>query len=76
MPTRILPACSALFLGIVCCLAACGGGTFNNSQVAISISPTMATLNANQQQQFQATVTGSSDRVVHWQVNGISGGNR
>ena len=75
MAPKILHVCSVLPLPLVLLFAACGGGTFNNSQVAISISPTMATLNANQQQQFQARVTGSSDMIVHWQVNGIAGGN-
>lgn len=54
-------------------LAGCGGGGF--SPVLISISPTTATLNPEMQQQFTATVTGTSNTSVQWQVNGVAGGN-
>ncbi len=76
MSAKFLHRCAILFFLTVCFLASCGGGSHNNnSQVAISIAPTMATLNAGGQQQFQATVTGSSNNGVQWQVNSISGGN-
>jgi hypothetical protein len=55
-----------------CLLAGCGGGSF--SPVSISISPTTATLNPEIQQQFAATVTGTNNTSVQWQVNGITGG--
>lgn len=65
----------------------CGGGTSNNnpnppgqggggqSVVSIAISPTSATVSAGGTQQFQATVTGSSNTAVQWQVNNVTGGN-
>ena len=62
-----LPTCLSLLF-----LIACGG---SSSQVAISISPTTATLNAGMQQQFTATVTGTSNTSVQWQVNSVPGGN-
>ena len=43
--------------------------------VSIAISPTTATLNPGGTQQFQATVTGSGDTSVQWQVNNVTGGN-
>lgn len=44
-------------------------------QVSVSISPTSATVQTNATQQFTATVTGSTNTLVNWQVNGIAGGN-
>ena len=44
-------------------------------QVSVSISPTSATVQTNATQQFTATVTGSSNTGVNWQVNGVAGGN-
>ncbi len=62
----------------------CGGGASNNGSgtssppigtvVAIAISPTAATVPANGTQQFQATVSGSSNTAVTWQVNNVTGG--
>ncbi len=68
----IIPLLSVFFI------TGCGGGSnssSNNEQVVISISPTTATLNGGAQQQFQATITGSSNTGVQWQVNNIAGGN-
>ena len=75
---------AALTLFSICLLVACGGGTSNNNggsgggsngSLAITISPTSATVAGGSQQQFQATVTGSSNTGVQWQVNAITGGN-
>jgi len=44
-------------------------------QVAVSISPSLATLATLATQQFTATVTGTTNTAVTWQVNGVSGGN-
>src|ERR1700757_3971547 len=56
----------------------CGGGASSNTpppnQVNVSITPTTATVAANGTLQFQATVTGSSNTAVQWQVNGVTGG--
>lgn len=43
--------------------------------VVISISPTSASLAVNATQQFTATVTGSPNTAVTWQVNNVDGGN-
>lgn len=77
----------AIWLSIVTLLfffTGCGGGTSNNngdngnsgngSTVSVAISPATATLNAGATQQFQATVTGSSNTSVTWQVNQVTGG--
>ena len=44
-------------------------------QVSVSISPTSATVQTGATQQFAATVTGSTNTLVNWQVNGVAGGN-
>ena len=43
--------------------------------VTIAISPTSATVRVKKVQQFTATVQNSSNTVVTWKVNGITGGN-
>ncbi len=70
------------FLSVLALLIAVGCGGASNSgdnnpppSVAIAISPTSATLAAGATQQFQATVTGSTNTAVTWQVNGVAGGN-
>jgi len=74
MPVRILRNLAhLLLLGVFGLIAGCGGASFNN--VSIAIAPASATLDAGIQQQFQATVTGSSNTSVTWQVNNITGGN-
>lgn len=42
--------------------------------VSVSVSPTSSTLGAGQSQQFNATVTGTSNTAVNWYVGGIQGG--
>ena len=75
------PAFSALFLltAVSCLLtvSGCGGGSSSgsNSNVSIAISPTSATVASGGTQQFQATVSGSSNTAVQWQVNSVVGGN-
>ena len=74
MAARILRTLAHLLILSVCgWIASCGGAGFNN--VSIAIAPTSTTLDAGIQQQFQATVTGSSNTSVTWQVNNITGGN-
>jgi hypothetical protein len=43
-------------------------------QVSVSISPSVVTLGTMATQSFTATVTGSTNTAVSWQVNGVSGG--
>jgi hypothetical protein len=47
----------------------------NPPPVAVSISPTRATVRVSHSQQFTATVTNSTNTQVTWRVNGIAGGN-
>ncbi|MBV8673791.1 MAG: hypothetical protein JOZ33_10185 [Acidobacteriaceae bacterium] len=43
----------------------------NSTSVGISVSPTSVTLSVKGQQQFKATVTGTSNTGVNWTVTGI-----
>jgi hypothetical protein len=45
------------------------------AQVSVTISPTLVTLATLATQQFTATVTGSTNTAVTWEVNGAAGGN-
>lgn len=56
-----------VFAGILCQLAV--------AQVHVSISPALATVATLASQQFTATVTGTTNTAVTWQVNGVAGGN-
>ncbi|HSY12375.1 MAG TPA: hypothetical protein VK976_09315 [Verrucomicrobiae bacterium] len=51
------------------------GGSGGSTTVSIAISPTTATVNSGATQQFQATITGSTNTGVTWQVNQVTGGN-
>lgn len=67
---KLLWACT-LLLGILW-QGGCGSG---KQTVAITISPTAATVKLGQTQQFTSTVTGNSNTSVTWAVNGVNGGN-
>jgi len=43
--------------------------------VSVSISPTNASVQVSQSQQFSATVSGASNGAVNWLVSGFLGGN-
>ncbi len=43
--------------------------------VSITVSPTSASLNTGQTQQFTASVSGTSNTAVSWSVDGVAGGN-
>jgi len=45
------------------------------TSVAVAVSPSSASVAANAQRQFTATVSGSTDQSVTWDVNGSIGGN-
>src|ERR1700739_2739822 len=49
-----------------------GGGS---SGVTLTLSPSSATVVVGQSAAFLATVTGSTNTIVTWDVNGITGGN-
>ena len=46
-----------------------------SAQVSVNISPSLATMATLATQSFTATVSGSSNTAVTWQVNGVAGGN-
>lgn len=52
-----------------------GGNGGSTSGVTLSLTPTSATVTVQQSTAFQATVTGSTNIAVTWQVNGVVGGN-
>ena len=56
--------------------AGCGGSKKDTTPtgVTITISPTTASVAGATTQQFTATVTGSTNTAVNWQVNGVAGG--
>ena len=56
--------------------AGCGGSKSSSTSttVAITISPTTASIAGGATQQFTATVTPSTNTAVTWQVNGENGG--
>lgn len=49
--------------------------TVKAGSVSVSISPTSATVQAGQSKQFAASVTGTTNTAINWQVAGITGGN-
>ncbi len=49
--------------------------TLTVTVVAVSISPTTASVQTTKTQQFTATVTGTSNTAVTWRVNAVTGGN-
>ncbi|MBX7219057.1 MAG: DUF1800 family protein [Blastocatellia bacterium] len=51
------------------------GGGGGNEPVVVSLSPATATVQIGATQQFTATVTGTANSAVTWQVNGVTGGN-
>lgn len=59
-------------------MLACGGSSSSAPPplvVSVQVTPANAQLFTGQSQQFTATVTGSSNTQVNWNVNGVAGGN-
>jgi len=72
----LLVLCTAVLLaGCSGLNSAKSGGGGNSGGVSVTISPTSATVVVGQNTAFQATVTGSSNTAVTWEVNGTTGGN-
>jgi hypothetical protein len=82
---RILPflvLCAAVFQAN--CAGVTGGSSIGTvgtpppsppkANVAVSVSPNTVTLRASAVEPFTATVTGSSNTAVIWQVNNVTGG--
>ena len=51
-----------------------GLATPSIAQVSVTISPSVITLATMATQSFTATVSGSTNTAVTWQVNGVNGG--
>lgn len=67
---RIIVNRICLLVSLVAVLPAC-----LRAQVSISISPSLVTMATLATQSFTATVTGSTNTAVTWEVNGVAGGN-
>ena len=78
---RLLYVCG-LILALACVNIGCGGGSASSSSspsttvpIAVSISPSSASLPVQSTQHFKATVTGTINTSVQWEVNRVAGGN-
>jgi hypothetical protein len=70
-----LPAL-AVFIFTIFAIGGCGyAGTPPKPTVGVSVQPTNALVALGATQQFQATVTGSTETTVEWGVNGVANGN-
>jgi hypothetical protein len=71
----------SLFAVLACAvLAGCGGGAGSSvppptGHIAVTVASISFPLGVGSNYQFAATVTGSTNTAVNWQVNGIAGGN-
>jgi hypothetical protein len=66
---------------VILVLAACSGPIRTTTGgggggITVSLNLSSATVNVFGTQQFSATVTGSSNQAVIWQVNGVTGGSK
>jgi hypothetical protein len=64
-----------VLIGFLAGLISCGGGGGSKTVVGISLSAPSTTVNVGSTLQLTATVTGTTDTAVTWQVNGTPGGN-
>jgi hypothetical protein len=75
----LCPLCLAVALLVGCSGSANSSqsGTDNSSSsgIALTLSPTTATVVVGQSAAFQAAITGATNTMVTWQVNGVTGGN-
>ncbi len=63
---------AVVVMTLLAVLTGCSGGTSNT--VAVSLSPASVTVQPGKSHQFTATVTGTSNTAVTWEVNGTAGG--
>ena len=71
---RAIPTVFAAFLVLM--IAACGNNSNNPpNNPSVTVSPATANVQEGSQQQFTATVSGTNDNSITWQVNGVTGGN-
>jgi hypothetical protein len=71
----------SIWFVIIPLLGACSGlpktgGGVGNQQVTVTVTPATPTVNNFATQQFTATVTGSANTAVTWQVNTVAGGSQ
>src|SRR3974377_360138 len=52
-----------------------GGGGGNPGAITVTVAPQSPTAVVSQTVAFQATVTGTTNTAVIWEVNGVAGGN-
>src|SRR6202030_1596840 len=79
--TRAAIAIVVFFSSLVLFLSGCGGGSTassvtTTSAVHVAVQPPTANVPNFLTQQFSATVTGSSNTTVTWEVNGKPGGSQ
>jgi hypothetical protein len=67
---------SFLLLGLAGCSGVRTATGVNTPAVSVEVSPTTAKITTFTTQSFTATVTGSSNTAVNWQVNGVPGGSQ
>jgi uncharacterized protein (DUF1800 family) len=75
---RKMPWTLAGTLAAVLLVCGCGGagvGTTPPPVISVTVAPTSASVRAGSTQAFTATVTGTTNTAVTWQVNGVTGGN-
>jgi Right handed beta helix region/Protein of unknown function (DUF1565) len=70
-PHLLLLLLPALLTGIL----GTAGSSDSPSTITISVSPTYSVVLADQHEQFTATVHGTNNTDVHWQVDNANGGN-
>ena len=72
---RIYPFAKWSSIGLSILILLAGGVSQTlHAQVSVTISPALVTLATLATQQFTATVTGTTNSAVTWQVNGAAGG--
>jgi hypothetical protein len=75
-------AIGLFFSSIIFCFNGCGGGststttTTTKSAITVVVQPATASVPDFLTQQFTATVTGSANTAVTWEVNGTPGGSQ
>jgi uncharacterized protein (DUF1800 family) len=73
---RKIPLALAGTLSAVMLVCGCGGAGVGTPPVtSVAVAPTSASVRAGSAQPFTATVTGTSNTAVTWQVNNITSGN-
>jgi uncharacterized protein (DUF1800 family) len=72
--------CAFLLTALAVITSSCGGGSRTSTpppppSVTVQVNPSSAQLLTGETQQFNATVSGTTNTAVTWSVNGLAGGN-